>query len=360
MWSKFILALAISVALGPPSALARNSASPQARRQVQGAQKLDRLLAPIALYPDPLLADVLMASTHPLQVVKAARWLNEGDHPSLKGENLAEALKARDWDPSVKALAAVPEALRMMDARLDWTEQLGEAFKADPSSVLAAVQRLRERAHGAGALASAPQASVSFEGDDIAISAPDRQTVAIPACGPSVYGAWPAGGAPFDFSGLFPGAAAGAFGCGWIADPVVAPLWGWSHVNWRRRQIDIDRDRIAKLGGNRPPVSRVWRPEPAHRPHAIGRSPEDQGSSVDHALRALRAHPGAVAADPARGLRGRFRPAMRVAPIAAPAVAAPHVAAPHFAAPRIAAPVIVAPHVAAPPHIAPPAIHVRP
>ena len=354
MSRKFVFALAIFVALHPLASLAQSPAAPRTKQdQTQPAvQSLERLLAPIALYPDPLLGNVLMASTRPLEVVKAARWLKKADHASLKGDRLAAALEAQDWDPSVKALVAVPDVLRMMDEKLDWTEQLGAAFKADPSAVMRAVQGLRKRAHGAGVLVSGPQAAVSFEGDQIAIAPPDPQTLFVPSCAPTVYGAWP-GGAPPDFSGFFPGAASGAFGCNWIADPVVAPLWGWSHVNWQRRQIDIDRDRFAALNRNRPPPHEIGR-----RRQIVGPRDHDR-ASLGHALRALRFHPGAVATDPARGLRGRFRPAAPIGPVVAPA-AAPHFAAPHVSPPVIAAPHFAAPHFAAPPHIAPPAVHARP
>jgi hypothetical protein len=90
------------------------------------AEQLDQLLAPIALYPDPLLAQILMAATHPLEIVRARRWLQDSSHADLRGTRL----EAETWDPSIKSLVAFPQILRMMDDRLDWMEQLGNAFLA--------------------------------------------------------------------------------------------------------------------------------------------------------------------------------------------------------------------------------------
>ena len=103
------------------------------------------MLAPIALFPDQLLGEILMAATYPLDAVEAARWLQDPRNASLKGDQLVAALRQQSWDQSVKSLAPFPNILRMMDAKLDWTERLGEAFLADPKAVMDAVQRLRRR-----------------------------------------------------------------------------------------------------------------------------------------------------------------------------------------------------------------------
>ena len=103
------------------------------------------MLAPIALYPDDLLADVLAAATYPLDVVEAARWLQDPQNAALKGDQLFATLQQKSWDPSVKSLALFPRILRMLDANLEWTEQLGEAYLADPAALMDAVQRLRRR-----------------------------------------------------------------------------------------------------------------------------------------------------------------------------------------------------------------------
>ena len=100
------------------------------------AEQLDQLLAPIALYPDALLAQILMAATYPLEIVKADRWLQDPAHANLLGDRLADAIEAEAWDPSVKSLVPFPRILRMMDAELDWTEQLGNAVVAQQADVM--------------------------------------------------------------------------------------------------------------------------------------------------------------------------------------------------------------------------------
>ena len=125
------------------------------------AEQLDQLVAPIALYPDPLIAQILMAATYPLEVVEADRWLRIPANAALKGDALTAALQQQPWDPSVKSLVPFPQLLRMMDSNLHWTEQLGDAFLAQQADVMDAVQRLRQRAQAAGSLASTPQQTVS-------------------------------------------------------------------------------------------------------------------------------------------------------------------------------------------------------
>ena len=128
------------------------------RRQRSTTSSSSRLVAPIALYPDDLLSQVLMAATYPLEVVEAARWSQ--DNPKLTGKALEDAMQKQEWDPSVKALTAVPETLQMMNDRLSWTQDLGDAFLAQQTEVLDAVQRLRARADTAGNLKSTPQQTV--------------------------------------------------------------------------------------------------------------------------------------------------------------------------------------------------------
>ena len=117
------------------------------------------MVAPIALYPDELVSQVLMAATYPLEVVEAARWSKE--NPKVTGQALEDAMQKQTWDPSVKALTAVPETLAMMNDQLKWTQDLGDAFLAQQSDVLDAVQRLRARADAAGNLKSTPQQTVT-------------------------------------------------------------------------------------------------------------------------------------------------------------------------------------------------------
>ncbi|MGC1578844.1 MAG: DUF3300 domain-containing protein, partial [Beijerinckiaceae bacterium] len=107
-------------------------------------------MAPIALYPDPLLAEILMAATYPLEVVEADRWIQDPAHANLDRDRLTAVLEQEPWDPSVKSLVPFPQILKMMDFNLEWTERLGEAFLADQAGVMDSIQRLREEAKAAG------------------------------------------------------------------------------------------------------------------------------------------------------------------------------------------------------------------
>ena len=124
-------------------------------------EELDQLVAPIALHPDALLAQILMASTYPLEVVQAARLVKE--NPGLKGDPLNEALKQQPWDDSVKSLTTFPQVLGMMSDKLDWLEKLGDAFLSQQQELMAAVQRLRARAQAEGQLKSTPEQNVIVE-----------------------------------------------------------------------------------------------------------------------------------------------------------------------------------------------------
>src|SRR5262249_22093377 len=124
-------------------------------------EELDQLVAPIALHPDPLLAQILMASTYPLEIVQAARFAKE--NPNLKGDQLGEALKQYSWDDSVKSLVYFPQVLTMLNDKIDWLQKLGDAFLGQQQEVMAAVQRLRARAQASGQLKSTPEQTVTTE-----------------------------------------------------------------------------------------------------------------------------------------------------------------------------------------------------
>src|ERR1700686_3847556 len=153
----------------------------------QSAEELDQLVAPIALYPDTLVAQILAAATHPTQIVEADRWLQQ--HPDLKGDALAKAVDAQSWDPGVKALTQFPGLLGMMDTNLSWTSSLGEAYVNGQQNVLDAVQAMRQRAQQAGSLKSTPQETVTNQGDAIVIEPANPQIVYVPEYDPwIVYG----------------------------------------------------------------------------------------------------------------------------------------------------------------------------
>src|ERR1700739_471408 len=124
-------------------ALAQTPETSAVKPHLLTSEDLDKLVAPIALYPDPLLAEVLMASAYPLDIVQAERWLQT--HKSLKGDQLKAAIAKEDWDDSIKSLMATPDALAMMSEKLDWTEKLGDAVVAQQPDVMDAIQRLRAK-----------------------------------------------------------------------------------------------------------------------------------------------------------------------------------------------------------------------
>ena len=157
MERRKLLALSTAVlALAPfTGALGQDSNKPFTTEQ------LDQLLAPIALYPDALLSQVLMGATYPLEIVEAARWSQA--NPNLKGDAAVAAVKDKSWDVSVKSLTAFPQTLQMMSNQLDWTQKLGDAMIGQQKDVATAVQRLRAKAEAAGNLKSTPQQKVTTQ-----------------------------------------------------------------------------------------------------------------------------------------------------------------------------------------------------
>ncbi|MDD2744804.1 MAG: DUF3300 domain-containing protein, partial [Rhodocyclaceae bacterium] len=161
------LLAAMLLALSPALAQQDQTASPTASAAVAPAQKtfsqeeLDQLMAPIALYPDALLAQILMASTYPLEVVQAARWVKA--NPKVTGKALEGAMVNQTWDPAVKSLTSVPQVLQQMNDKLDWTQKLGDAFLAQQADVMDTVQLLRAKASANGNLKTTEQQVVKTE-----------------------------------------------------------------------------------------------------------------------------------------------------------------------------------------------------
>src|SRR5437870_6001191 len=141
----------------------------------QTPQQLQQLVAPIALYPDALVAQVLAASTYPTQIVEAERWMQR--HSNLKGDQLAKEVDKQDWDPSVKAMAQFPSVLENMDKNLSWTSSLGEAYINQPQDVTDAVQALRQQAKKSGHLDSNDQERVTTQGNTIIIEPANPEVV---------------------------------------------------------------------------------------------------------------------------------------------------------------------------------------
>jgi Protein of unknown function (DUF3300) len=232
-------------------------------------EQLDALLAPIALYPDALLVQVLMASTFPLQVVEASRWFNQLGHDTLQGDALAQALEPLPWDPSVKSLVPFPQVVAMLNTDLEWMQQLGYAFATQQADVMSSVQRLRHAAQASGSLKTTDQQRVAEENDTISIEPANPQVVYVPVYNPTiVYGVWPYPvyqpvyiPPPF---GYVPDSAylgGFAFATGVV---VVGSLFGFAKPRWRHREVFIDKDRFNHINVNRVGMqSEVWRPPPA-------------------------------------------------------------------------------------------------
>ena len=144
------------------------------------------MVAPVALYPDPLLMQILIASTYPLEVVEADRWRRQ--HADLKGDALDKALEERDWDPSVEGLTEFPDLLKRMSENLDWTKDVGDAFLAQKDQVFEAVQRMRRRAQEAGTLQTTKEQTIVKEKETIVIQPADPQVVYVPTYPPTAYG----------------------------------------------------------------------------------------------------------------------------------------------------------------------------
>src|ERR1022692_38289 len=178
----------------PPDTQAQNNDNQAPPRAQQTPEQLQRLVAPIALYPDSLVAQILAASTFPDQVVEADRWVQA--HPNLKGDELAREVDQQPWDPSVKALTAFPSVLGNMDKNLSWTSSLGDAYYNQQQDVMNAVQVMRQRAEQAGNLRTTPQQTVTTQDSAIEIAPASPDVVYVPAYDPwLVYGgpieAWP-------------------------------------------------------------------------------------------------------------------------------------------------------------------------
>lgn len=241
-------------------------------------EELNQLIAPIALYPDSLLAQIFMASTYPLEVVQAARWAKE--NKNLKGDALTAALEKQSWDPSVKSLVNFPQVLNMMNEKLDWTQKLGDAFLAQQKDVMDTVQKLRQKASAEGNLKSTEQQTVVVqkETQTIVIEPANPQVVYVPAYNPTVvYGAWayPAY-PPYSYypPGYVPGAALFSFGVG----VAVGAAWGyaWGNCNWNRGDVNINVNQNTNINnrinrGNYQNISTgqggrgAWQHNPEHR-----------------------------------------------------------------------------------------------
>ena len=200
----------------------------------QTPDQIDQLVAPIALYPDSLVAQILAASTYPEQVVQADRWVQA--HPELKGEDLAKAVDQQPWDPSVKALTAFPSVLGNMDKNLSWTSSLGDTYYNQQQDVTNAVQAMRQRAQQAGNLKSTPQQTVTQDGSTVSIAPANPEVVYVPAYDPWLVYGGPIGPWPgwYPYPGIWYGGPYLSFGLGFGVGYFGGFGWGWGHwgYNW--------------------------------------------------------------------------------------------------------------------------------
>ncbi|MBN2517064.1 MAG: DUF3300 domain-containing protein, partial [Deltaproteobacteria bacterium] len=234
-------------------------------------EQLEQMLAPIALYPDALLAQVLMASTYPLEVVMADRWVRKNQN--LKGGQLNNALDRALWDVSVKALVPFPAVLAMMSERMEWAQMVGDAFLVQEEDVMTTVQQLRQRAYNAGNLTNTEQQLVTRENDVISIAPYNPSVVYVPVYDPWwVFKPWwwPAY-PPYVVYPYSPGVVIAPgfiwFGAGFF----VGVFWGsaWGHWDWHHRHVYINTNRLINI--NRPDIktrnmkTRIWIHDPVHR-----------------------------------------------------------------------------------------------
>jgi Protein of unknown function (DUF3300) len=251
-WPKRTLALVLSCALvlasGPwgcayQAAQSTSSPATQPALATQPApetpEQLQQLVAPIALYPDALVAQILAAATYPDQVVEADRWMQQ--HTELKGEQLAQEVDQQPWDPSVKAMTQFPSVLANMDKNLSWTSSLGDAYINQPQDVMNAIQVMRQRAQQGGTLQTTPQQKVTQQGQTIVIEPVDPQVVYVPAYNPwVVYGApvvaWPGW---YAYPGLYVPGPGIAFGVGFGIGLFGGFGWGWHHwgADWHHHTV---------------------------------------------------------------------------------------------------------------------------
>jgi hypothetical protein len=262
------------------------------------SEHLQQLAAPIALYPDELVAQVLAASTYPAEIVEANRWLQQNS--SLKGAQLASAVDKQPWDPSVKALIEFPSVLANMDKNLSWTSALGDAYFNDQQDVMNAIQALRKRAEDAGTLKTTTQQNVTTQGQTIIIEPVNPGVVYLPA-----YDPWIVYGAPL---AVYPGYIAGP----WIGAPFISfgvgyPIWGFNWgwpawgFDWDDRFVVFDHRRFVSRSHTFIHHGDGFRPGGGFRGHDNdfrGRAEGDRAGAFDH-----RADRGFVAPHVAPGNR---------------------------------------------------------
>jgi Protein of unknown function (DUF3300) len=204
-WAAGVISAALVIAMGAsaqqqaapaPAAATQAPATPAAAPNASGAaaaftkEQLEQIVAPMALYPDPVVSQMLMASTYPLEIVQAARWVKA--NPGMKEKALEEGLKQHEWADSVKSLCAFPDVLKQMDENLDWTQDLGDAFLAQKTELMDTIQRMRGKAYDSGNLKTTEQQVVTQQPDKIIVIQPaNPEVIYVPTYSSTVvYGGW--------------------------------------------------------------------------------------------------------------------------------------------------------------------------
>jgi Protein of unknown function (DUF3300) len=247
----FLLSLALLFVAWPQNLSARQDEQDPAQAS-QGQQyiqqtpeQLQQLVAPVALYPDSLVAQILAASTFPDQVVEADRWVQA--HPDLKDDALGQAVDQQPWDPSVKALSAFPSVLGNMDKNLSWTSSLGDAYYNQQQDVMDAVQVMRQRAQEAGNLKTTDQQTVTAQDSTIIIEPASPEIVYVPAYDPWVVYGGPIVARPgwYPYPGIWYGGPYLSFGVGYGISYFGGYGWGWHHwgSDWHNRVVIHDHER---------------------------------------------------------------------------------------------------------------------
>jgi hypothetical protein len=213
---------------------------PAVTSSAPSAKELQQLVAPIALYPDALIGQILAGATYPDQVVEAERWIQQNSN--LKGEQLAAEIDKQAWDPSIKALTQFPSVLHNMSQNLSWSSSLGDAYFNDSQGVMNAIQALRKDASNAGTLESTPEQTVTTEGQTIVIQPANPEVVYVPEYSPEIYGT------PIEpypgYSGWDVAAASAlSFGTGMLMG-AAAGGWGWGHwgMDWHGGSVNFNRN----------------------------------------------------------------------------------------------------------------------
>lgn len=264
---KVVAWLAIVLLATPLEALAQDggggSQAPAFKKE-----ELAQMLAPIALYPDSLLSQILMASTYPLEIVEADRWVKQ--NPGLKGDPLDNALKDKPWDPSVKSICHFPSVLSKMSDQIDQTGKLGDAFLGQQKDVMDTIQELRNKAYAQGNLKTGKEQKVSVDSQTqtIIIQQADPQVVYVPTYSPVVvYGTWwyPAYPPYFWYPPPPPAYGAMAFSAGFFVGAAVA---SWSSFNWSNHNVYVNVNQINNFNRNtniNNIHNNVWQHDPSHR-----------------------------------------------------------------------------------------------